>query len=153
MVRPYHLREGNGVKNIEKYLIKNTILSLNSIKGLSLFKKIFVIMNFFFQFLQTLGINVNANSDPHLLFICSLFVLAILSMVSFINMLIYCVVLYITEHKLFLEKISKYKLLSKLVPYYRKTRISFLILELLIFLGCLSSIIVLCYKFIYITMS
>lgn len=101
-------------------------------------------MNVFFQFLQTLGINVSADSDPHLLFICSLFVLAILSMVSFINMLIYCVVLYIKEHKLFLEKISKYKLLSKLVPFYRKTRISFLFLEILKFLGCLSSIIVLC---------
>ena len=107
-------------------------------------------MNYLNQFLEFLGIHANLSEDssPILLLLSCIFILSVIAMLSFINILIYLGVLYITEHKLFLDKISKYSLLTKLLSIYRKTRMSFLIFEILLLLTNLSSVIWLCYRVI-----
>ena len=106
-------------------------------------------MNIFFQFLEMLGVSASLETNPYVLFICCILVLSVFCMASFINILIYCVVLYITEHKLFLDKIAKYKLINKIIPIYRKKSLTFLIIEVFLFLFCLSCIILLCLQFVY----
>ena len=108
-------------------------------------------MEFIKLILNWVGIDIEINDEtsPLLLFFCAIFCMSLLTLNSFLKILIYLINLYITEHKLFLEKINKYPYLTKLLNYYRKTRLSFLIFEILFFTCSLIYIAYLCFKIIY----
>lgn len=103
------------------------------------------------EFLSNFGIHVNISesSDPILLLCCSILVLAIVALFSFIQVLLYFGVLYITDHKYIIDKISKYSKLVKIMNIYKNTRIGYIIFEIILFLVCIFFIIWLCLKVIY----
>lgn len=103
------------------------------------------------QFLSSWGIHVNLNgsSDPMLVLFCCILALSIVSLISFIQVLFYFLVLYITDHKYIIDKISKYIVLVKIMNIYKQTRIVYIIFEVLIFLLCILFIIWLCVRVIY----
>ena len=105
-------------------------------------------MEFINLILKLLGLDVvlDDETSPFLVFVSGIFCMSLITLLSFINILIYTVILYITEHKLFLDKINKYPFLVKVIGYYRKTRLSFLIIEVLFFTFSLLAIIYLSYK-------
>ena len=91
-----------------------------------------ILQNFF----KLLGLNVELNdsTSPLLLFACVVFVLSFIALLCFINILFYFTVFYITEHKIFLDKISKYTFLLKIVNWYKKMRLAYVIFDILLFL-------------------
>jgi hypothetical protein len=105
-------------------------------------------MNNFINLLTLLGIPVSVDSSPILLFLYLILFFSILALLSVINIGIYLGVLYLSNNKLFLDKISKWNLLLTLLNIYKKTRIYFIISEVLLFLFCQCSIIWFCLKFI-----
>lgn len=108
-------------------------------------------MNIFTEFLHSLGVNItiDGNSSPVVLFACVILVLSVIALLCFINIVLYFAVLYITEHKVFIDKINKYKYIEKLVLVYKKTRISYLVFEIILYFVCSCSIIWFCIRVIY----
>ncbi|SRR6266436_7526029 len=90
-------------------------------------------MNNFINLLNSLGISVSVDSSPILLFLYVILFFSILGLLSVINIGIYLGVLYLSNNKLFLDKISKWTLLLTL-NIYKKTRIYFIISEVCLFL-------------------
>ena len=105
-------------------------------------------MDKFFELLTGLGINVTPDSSPIVLLLSSVLVLSLIAFLSFINIGIYLISLHITNHKLFLDKISKWDILLKLLNIYRKTRIGFIMFEIILFFVSQGSVIWLCYRVI-----
>lgn len=105
-------------------------------------------MNNFINILNYLGISVSIESNPVLLFLYVILLFAILGLFSFFNIVIYLGVLYLSNNRLLLDKISKWPLLVKLLNIYKKTRIAFIIFEVFFFLFCQCSIIWFCFRFI-----
>jgi hypothetical protein len=79
------------------------------------------------QYLSNWGVHVNISggSDPMLLFFCCILVLSIVFLVSFIQVLLYFAVLYITDHKYIIDKISNYIVLVKIMNIYKHTSASY----------------------------
>ena len=102
------------------------------------------------NFLHYLGINVEINNStsPIVLLACCILVLNTIGLLCFVNIMIYISILYITEHKIFLDKISKYILLVKIVNLYRKTRIAFIIFEVVLFFFSIGMVIWFCIRII-----
>jgi hypothetical protein len=105
-------------------------------------------MNNFINLLNSLGIHVSVESSPILLFLYLIVFFTIFGLLSIINIGIYVGVLYLSNNKLLLDKISEWSLLLRLLNIYKKTRIYFIISELFLFLFCQFSIIWFCLKFI-----
>jgi hypothetical protein len=105
-------------------------------------------MNNFVNLLNSLGIPVSVDSSPILLFLYLILCFSILALLSVINIGVYLGVLYLSNNKLFLDKISKWTLLLTVLNLYKKTRIYFIISEVFLFLFCQCSIIWFCLKFI-----
>lgn len=105
-------------------------------------------MNNFINLLNLLGITVDSSSSPILLFLYLILFFSILALLSVINIGIYLGLLYLSNNKLFLDKISKWTLLLIVLNLYKKTRIYFIISEVFLFLFCQCSIIWFCLKFI-----
>ena len=103
------------------------------------------------DFLRLLGINITINdsTSPIVLFACVILVLSIIALLCFINIVIYFTVLYLTEHKIFIDKISEYKYILKIINIYRKTRLPYLLFEIILYLICSCSIIWFCIRIIY----
>jgi len=91
-------------------------------------------LTIFFDLFNYIGINIKPDSPPLLLFACSIFMLAVLCLISFITIILYIVVIYISEHKILLNKISDKPILLKFVNYYRNIRIIYFGLEVVFFL-------------------
>jgi hypothetical protein len=107
-------------------------------------------MNNFINLLNSLGIpvSVDSSAQPILLFLYLILFFSIFALLSVINIGIYLGVLYLSNNKLFLDKVSKWALLLTLLNIYKKTRIYFIISEVFLFLFCQCSIIWFCLKFI-----
>ena len=101
-----------------------------------------------FELLNFLGININTDSEPLVLFISVILFLSLLSVLSILNIGIYLGALYITNQNWFLKKISKRAFLVKILSLYQKTRISFIMLELFIVIYSQGSVIWLCWYFL-----
>ena len=106
-------------------------------------------MDKLFEILKFLGLNINTDSEPIVLLLCVILVLSLISVLSIVNIVIYLAALYITNQYWFLNKISKWNFLVNILNFYRKTRISFIILEVFLFLYSQGSVIWLCWYFIY----
>lgn len=109
-------------------------------------------MNNFINLLNSLGIHLPVNgsslSQPILLFLYLILFFSILALLSIINISIYLGVLYLSNNKLFLDKISKWTLLLTLLNIYKNTSQFVIISEVCLFLFCQGSIIWFCLKFI-----
>lgn len=57
--------------------------------------------------------------------------------------------LYISDHKYILDKVSKHRRLIREMAIYKQTRIGYIIFEILFFLICNLFIIYLCIQIIY----
>ena len=119
-------------------------------------------MRFINEFLHLIGLDVDLSysSSGFLLMTCAILLLSTIAYISFINIVIYFISLYIIEHKFFLDKVSKYPRILKLLGWYRKIRISFIIYcgavcrrqekHIILFLVSLGGVIWTCYKVIII---
>ena len=105
-------------------------------------------MQLVIDFLNRLGISLHMDSPPIMWFACGVFCLALLCLLSFINIIIYITVIYISEHDYLLEKLSNRPLLLKFVNYYKNVRLVYLVLDVIFFLWCLIGIIRLCWRII-----
>lgn len=108
-------------------------------------------MNILMDFLKLFGINVNINENtsPFLILLCCILVLNIIGLLCFINFLLYFVVIYITEHKILLDKISDKPYLLKVLNIYKKMRFSYLIFDISLFFISIGSVIWLCSRIIF----
>ena len=108
-------------------------------------------MNFLDQILHFIGISVDINesSSPIVLLAYSILGLNTIGLLCFVNIILYISVIYITEHKLFIDKISKYTVLFKLLNIYRKTRFGFLLFEVILFLFSIGFVIWLCLRLLH----
>ncbi|BCG68828.1 hypothetical protein (mitochondrion) [Collybia sordida] len=106
------------------------------------------------EFLNNLGIHVNISesSDPIVLFSCSVLVLSIIALFSFMQIYLYILILYISDNKYVIDRISKYSILVKIMDLYKKTRIGYIFFELCLFLVCMCSIIWLCIRILSVSM-
>ena len=102
------------------------------------------------DFLRLFGFNVELgdSSSPIFVFACCVLVLNIVGLLCFINVLIYFGAIYIIDHKVFLDKISKYPYLLKFVYYYRNLRVSFLIFDVIFFFLSIGIVIWLCSRLV-----
>ena len=88
----------------------------------------------FFNCLNSIGIPIHENSPPIFIFACSVFVLGILCLISFINIVIYITAIYISEHEFLLSKVSNRPLLLKYINFYKNIRLLYLALDIAFFL-------------------
>ena len=91
-------------------------------------------MQIIFDFLNTIGISLHADSPPIMFFACGILVLALFCLLSFLTMLTYIITIYICEHEYLLSKISDKPLLLKFVNYTKNIRLLYIFLELIFFL-------------------
>ncbi len=100
------------------------------------------------QLLDYFGFHVdfNVRQSPIFLFAVCVLIFSIIALVSFIQILFYLVVIYISDHPILLVKISKYPILVKIYKIYKQTRIAYLLLEAGFLIFSLGSIIKLCIK-------
>lgn len=64
-------------------------------------------MTNFLEFLNSIGIHVSEDSAPILLFACSVWILSIVSLLCFINIIFYFSILFILDSERILIKLSK----------------------------------------------
>lgn len=95
-----------------------------------------------------LGTHVSESSSPLLLFACSILLLSIVALLSFIYILIYLGVLYIVNTKTVLDKLSKYAFLLKIINVFNKTRLIYIFIDVIFFIYSLGSIIGVCCRII-----
>lgn len=65
-------------------------------------------MTKFIEFLNGIGIQVTEDSAPILLFACSVWILSIVSLFCFINIVLYFSIFFISDNEKFLSKLSKW---------------------------------------------
>ena len=106
-------------------------------------------LNTFFDILNQIGIPLQPDSPPFLIFACSIFCLAVLCLISSFFIILYLISIYISQHEYLLSKISNKPRLLKFINFYRNIRIIYLGLEVVFFLWCLIGIIRLCWRVIY----
>ena len=105
-------------------------------------------MEIIFEFFKHFNIILNNENETIVLLLSAFFVLLLIGTLSIINIGIYILALYITNHKLFLEKISKWPILVKYLNIYRKTRVGFIMFEICMFLFCQGCVLWLCLRII-----
>ena len=88
----------------------------------------------FFDFLNKIGIHLQPDSPPLLIFSYSIFSLALLCLISFIMIILYIIVIYICEHEYLLNKVKDKPRLLKLIKFYKNIRIVYIGLEVVMFL-------------------
>lgn len=57
------------------------------------------------------------------------FILCSISLISFLNILIYLIIIKILDNKIVLEKVQQYKTLNKILMLYKHTRLYFILFE------------------------
>ncbi len=103
-----------------------------------------------FELLNKLGINITENSSPIFLFACSILILSLISLVCFIQIMLYFLINYYSENEKFINKISKLPILLKIVKFYKISNIVSIMIEIGFFLLSMTSIIYLCFKVVYV---
>ena len=108
-------------------------------------------MNELLSFLSSLGINLNISeaSHPFVLFAFSILILCVVCLLCVLTISGFLLGLYVTTNEKLVAKVSKYPLLLKVFNFYKKTRVFYLIIEILILIYCLGLIFWLCWRVIY----
>ena len=107
-------------------------------------------MTYFFDFINSFGFNINLGSSPLVLFLSSILVLSIVSLLCILNIIIYFIILKVFESQSNIDWITARvpSYVMYLINIYRKTRIYYIIVEVLFLLFCNGSIIYLCSIFL-----
>lgn len=92
---------------------------------------------------------ISESNQAIFLFALSILLISSVCMLCAIQIIIYLLVLYVLEHKSVLDKLSKYPLLLKIINLYRKTRIYYIVFEIIFFFTTLSMIIYLCSRLVF----
>lgn len=105
----------------------------------------------FFSFLASLGININENSNPYLLFVCVILVLSIIVFLCLINVLLYFIINIVIDKTNILNSLSTRlpNFIIKIINLYKNTRKYYIIYELIFALFVIGSIIYLCGRLAY----
>ena len=105
-----------------------------------------------FEALNKMGYNFNIGviDNPFVLFCLSIIVLASVALFCGLNMVIYFIAFFILENETIKSHVSKYSLFVLIMKFYTRSRIIYFFIETGIFFFCLSFIIYLCSKFVYI---
>jgi len=108
-------------------------------------------LNVLLDYLNLLGLNlsINEESSPIVLFSLSILILSLVSLFCILNIVLYLCILYVSDNKVLLDKISKYYLILYLFNLYKKSRLVYLVIEFILLLVCIISIIWLCLNLIY----
>ena len=101
-----------------------------------------------FQSYFGFSLNPSAYTSPVFLLSCSILIFSLVALFCFVNIILYFAVLYILENKSLLEKVSQYKLLVKIINFYKNIRLFYLLVEILLFIFCFSAIISYCIRVI-----
>ena len=99
-------------------------------------------MNLFYTILNNIGIPLTPDSPPILIFSCAILTLAVICLLSFVNILFYLMSIYILTNDMFLKRLPNWPLLLKVLNFYKSTRVAFIVFEALIFIISITGIIV-----------
>lgn len=102
----------------------------------------------FYDFLNWLGISLSESSSPFLILSYVFLFLSGICVLCAVNVLIYLIVIKITEHPNVLSKLSNWRILTKIINLYKNIAWWFIVLDVFLLLYCLSKIIILCWKLI-----
>jgi hypothetical protein len=105
-------------------------------------------VSMFFDFVNKIGIPLNQDMPPLLIFSYSVLSLAIICLISFITIMVYIIVIYITKHEILLSKLSNWPRLLKFINFYGNIRFVYLGIEVALFLWSLTAIMRLCWRVI-----
>ena len=101
------------------------------------------------EFLNTYGIPVDESTPVLILFAGYYFILSFWVLLNVVNICIYLLSLYILSNNKLISKIfSKYVFIHKIILFYKKTRIGFIVFEVILLLFCLFLMIGLSYGLI-----
>lgn len=91
-----------------------------------------------FEFINTFGIPVDESTPVIIVFAGYYFILSVGVLLNVLNICIYLLSLYILSNEKLLSKISsKYVFIHKIILFYKKTRIGFIVFEVVFLLFCL----------------
>ena len=103
------------------------------------------------EFLKYFGVEApDTNSNILVVYAFGNLVLSLLALFCIINILIYFLILKLSENQLIVSKIEKHKILFKLFVLYKNTRRFYIIVELFIFTYTLGCIIWLSWNVLYV---
>jgi hypothetical protein len=112
---------------------------------------------FLLEILKNWGIDIFDSSTPPLVgFALCILILSVLSVLCFINIVFYFVVLLIIDSKFVTDKINKNgaiwagwgKIITKIINFYKQTRPILIVIEILIFIWINQIIIYSCYRLV-----
>lgn len=105
-------------------------------------------LNQILDFLKSCGINIELINDAannNIFLLCFSFtLLASIALLSLININIYLLILYFSEHKKIVKLVSKRQITLILFNLYKNTRKMFLVSELVLLTFCIGSILYIC---------
>ena len=93
------------------------------------------------KLLNYMGISVTNNTSPFVWLLCLILLFSEIGVVCLSNIIIYLLILLISENKNLLSKLENRPYLLRILNIYRKTRIAFIITEF-IFLYVIFGIII-----------
>nr|WVH38184.1 hypothetical protein [Lenzites betulinus] len=94
------------------------------------------------EFINAFGIHVDESTPLVVLLAGYYLILSVWILLNVLNICIYLLSLYILSNERFISKISsKYVFIHKIVLYYQKTRIGFIVFEVILLLFSLSLMI------------
>lgn len=107
----------------------------------------------FLNLLQNIGLNISEDNPASgmILFLSVIIFFALMTLLCIFNLGIYWIIFHYSNNEKFLIYISNLKyhnIILKFINIYKRTRIGFIISEILMCLFCLCSIIWFCVKFI-----
>lgn len=85
--------------------------------------------NIFYEILNKIGVPLTPNSPPYLIMSCVTLFLAIICLISFVNIMFYFLAMYLLNHEKLLNVLPKWPFLLKLLKFYNSLRITFILLE------------------------
>lgn len=90
------------------------------------------------EFINAFGIPVDESTPIIILFAAYYFILSMGVLLNVLNICIYLLSLYILSNEKVLSMISsKYVFIHKIILFYKKTRIGFIVFEVILLLFCL----------------
>ena len=104
-------------------------------------------MSIIFYIMNYLGINLNVESaDPFVSLLSMLCFLSLIGLLSIINISIYLMVIYFSNNEKIIKILSRWKYVFFIFNIYKKTRVFFIVSEILIFLISQLTVIYICVK-------
>lgn len=98
--------------------------------------------SFIFGFIMNnLNLNLGEEASHHFMFISNIFILSIICLLSFINIIGYILSIYLID-KYNIE--NKYPKLQWIIKYFKNTSISFIVFETIMCLSFLTVIVISC---------